>query len=123
MKAEKLNHILNKTSLFYLKTVMLYNKRASLIEIYVERYKLSGDLVEQKVQEAAREMVMRGCPDVTRETLTPFIVKDVPQGKNSDSGIGQNTLRSDMSYILSVCSSLCQCAKLGDGGGGGRAPS
>lgn len=62
-----------------LETVMLYNKRATLIEIYVERFKLSGDLVEQKVQEAAREMVMRGCPEVTRETLTPFTVKEVPQ--------------------------------------------
>lgn len=61
-----------------LEVVMLYNKNVTSIEIYVDRYKISSGAVIRKVEDAAREMTMNGCPDVTRESLTPYKVKEVP---------------------------------------------
>ena len=60
---------------------MLYNINVTLIEIYVERYEISQQAVTRIVENAALEMTINGCPDVTRETLTPYKVLAVPPGK------------------------------------------
>ena len=59
---------------------MLYNKNVTLIEVYVDKYQISRDSVTGVIEKAAREMTITGCPDVTRKTLTPYVVKDVPPG-------------------------------------------
>lgn len=60
---------------------MLYNRNVTMVEIYVERYKISRDAVVRIVENAAMEMILSGCPDATRETLTPYTVLEVPTGK------------------------------------------
>lgn len=61
-----------------LEVVMLYNRNVTMVEIYVERYKISRDAVVRIVENAAMEMILSGCPDATRETLTPYKVLEVP---------------------------------------------
>ena len=64
---------------------MLYNKAVTSIEVYVEK-KNSLEAVDQVIQQAADDMRITGCPDVARDTLTPFTVQLVPTGLYTSSG-------------------------------------
>ncbi|KAL4240753.1 hypothetical protein ACF0H5_001544 [Mactra antiquata] len=68
-----------------LEVVMLYNRNVTLIKIYVIRYNVARDAVRGVVETAARSMVNSGCPDVTRETLTPYEILEVPEEKRKRS--------------------------------------
>ena len=62
---------------------MLYNKDVTHIDVYVERYKNTKDAVIGIIEKAARTMAKQGCPEHTRETLTPYSVHEVPEGRLS----------------------------------------
>lgn len=62
---------------------MLYNKNVTRVQIYVERYNIARDAVKSVVEQAANTMANNGCLDVTRETLTPYEVLQVPSGESS----------------------------------------
>lgn len=64
-----------------LEVVMLYNKNVTLVQIHVERYKIARDAVRSVVEKAAKTMALNGCPDVSRETLTPYEILEVPSEK------------------------------------------
>lgn len=61
---------------------MLYNKNVTRVQIYVERYNIARDAVKSVVEQAAKTMANNGCLDVTRETLTPYEILQVPSGKS-----------------------------------------
>ena len=61
---------------------MLYNKNVTFIEVYVERYRIARDSVKGVIETFARTMATQGCPAVSRETLTPYEIREVPAGKS-----------------------------------------
>ncbi|XP_053389216.1 uncharacterized protein LOC123562054 [Mercenaria mercenaria] len=64
-----------------LEVVMLYNKNVTLVQIHVERYRIARDAVKSVVEKAATSMAINGCPEVARETLTPYEILEVPAEK------------------------------------------
>lgn len=64
-----------------LEVVMLYNKNVTRIQIHVERYNIARDAVKSVVEQAAKTMANNGCPDVARETLTPYEILEIPSEK------------------------------------------
>lgn len=64
-----------------LEVVMLYNRNVTKIEIYVTRYTIAKDAVRGVVEKAAQNFVTMGCPAVTRATLTPYEILEVPPDK------------------------------------------